>query len=300
MTPHDEPFISHAFAVPSRAERLVELLSGEQSLSPDAIIAMQGDVQSVPARSWTALLRRSGPFEGDAERARAMLAARDGNLLPESGAALLYAYARRAITRALFESVVGEKVWIWLMGGEPAALGRMVNQWLANVIATLDDGAPTTPDGRDWNDLLPDVLAAAWQATMAKAGADPAAWRWVDHHGTNAKHTLAGAFPEQTGSLNPPRAFVGGDSDTIQCAAYGWSGRADFDITSLSVYRQTVDLTDIAHGSYVVPSGVSGLPGTAHYADQLDLWRTHQRIPMHYTAMEVDANARHTLTLTPA
>lgn len=299
VTPHDQPFISHAFAVPSRAERLVELLSGEQPLSPEAIMAMQGDVQSVPARSWAALLRRSGPFEGDAERARAMLAAWDGNLLPESGAALLYAYARRAITRALFEPVVGERAWTWLMGGEPAALGRMVNQWLANVIATLDDGASTTPDGRDWNDLLPDPLAAAWQATVGKAGADPAAWRWVDHHGTNAKHTLAAAFSEQAGSLNPPRAFVGGDSDTIQCAAYGWSGRADFDITSLSVYRQTVDLTDIAHGAYVIPGGVSGLPGTPHYADQLDFWRTHQRIPMHYAEKDIAANAQQTLHLTP-
>jgi penicillin amidase len=299
VTPHEEPYIAHNFAVPSRAERLVELLSGDDKRSPEAIMAMQGDVQSVPARSWAGLMRRCGPFGGDTERARAMLAAWDGNLLPESGAALLYAYARRAITRALFEPVVGEQTWTWLMGGEPAALGRMVGQWLANVIATLDDGSPTTPDGRAWNDLLPDALASAWQATVAKAGADPAAWRWVEHHGTNAKHTLATAFPESADSLNPPRAFVGGDSDTIQCAGYGWSGRADFDITSLSVYRQAVDLTDIDHGSDVIPGGVSGLPGTPHYADQLDLWRTHQRIPMDYAADEVEANARQTLHLTP-
>ena len=100
--------------------------------------------------------------------------------------------------------------------------------------------------------------------------------------------------------LNPPRAFVGGDSDTIQCAGYGWSGRADFDITALSVYRQCVDLTDIAAGSYVVPAGVSGLPATPHYADQLERWRAHQRIPMHYAEEAVAANARQTLTLTPA
>lgn len=299
VTPHDEPYIAHNFAVPSRAQRIVELLTSKDRLSPDEVMAMQGDVMSVPARSWAALLRRSGPFEGDAERARSMLAAWDGNLLPESGAALLYAYARRAITRALFQPIVGEKVWSWLMGGEPAALGRMVGQWLANVIATLDDGSPITPDGRAWNDLLPDALASAWQSTVVKAGPDPSTWRWAEHHATNAKHTLAATFPELADSLNPPRAAVGGDSDTIQCAAYGWSGKADFDIVSLSVYRQALDLTDIAHGSYIVPGGVSGLPATPHYADQLDLWRTHQRIPMHYTEADVSANTETTLKLIP-
>jgi acyl-homoserine lactone acylase PvdQ len=50
----------------------------------------------------------------------------------------------------------------------------------------------------------------------------------------------------------------------------------------------------------VVPGGVSGLPGTPHYADQLELWRTHRRIPMHYTEADVQAAAVHVLTLVPA
>jgi penicillin amidase len=296
VTAHDEPYISHAFAPPSRAERIVELLTSKPRLSPDEVMAMQGDTVSRPARAWAALLARSGPFEGDAERARAMLGGWDGNLSPDSGAALLYAYARRSIARALFQPVVGEDVWRWLMSGEPPALGRMVGQWLANVIASLDAGSPTAPDGRAWNELLPAALAEAWQSTATKGGPDPAAWHWEDHHGTNAKHTLAAALPEMAGSLNPPRVVVGGDGDTIQCAGYGWSGRADFDISSLSVYRQCVDLSDVSKGSYVVPGGVSGLPGTPHYADQLDLWRTHQRIPM----QAANQDPIHELRLTPA
>jgi penicillin amidase len=296
VTAHDEPYISHAFAPPSRAERIVELLTPRPRLSPDEVMAMQGDTVSRPARAWAALLARSGPFQGDAERARAMLGGWDGDLLPDSGPALLYAYTRRTIARALFQPVVGEDVWRWLMSGEPPALGRMVGQWLANVIASLDAGSPTAPDGHAWDELLPAALAEAWQSTVAKGGADPAAWRWADHHGTNAKHTLAAAFPELAERLNPPRVFVGGDGDTIQCAGYGWSGRADFDISSLSVYRQCVDLSDISKGSFVVPGGVSGLPGTSHYADQLELWRTHQRIPM----QSADQDATHALRLTPA
>jgi penicillin amidase len=292
VIPGEEPYISHSFAPPSRAERIVELLTAQERMSPQQVMAMQGDVTSIPARSWSALLARSGPFEGDAERARSMLAGWDGNLLPESARALLYAYVRRGVTRALFQPAVGEEAWRWLNGGEPAALGRMITQWLAGVIAGLEEQyRDAAPDGRPWNELLPEPLAWAWRTTVEKYGPDPVAWRWDADHRANAKHTLAASFPELVSRLNPPSVRVGGDSDTLQCAGYAWSGRADFDITDLSVYRQCVDLADIAHATFVIPGGVSGLPITPHYADQLDLWRTHQRIPMLYAAEDVERAA---------
>ncbi|MGI8553916.1 MAG: penicillin acylase family protein [Dehalococcoidia bacterium] len=331
VIPGDDPYISHQFAPPSRAQRIVELLTAKDRLGPDEIMAMQGDTTSVPARNWSSLLSRVGPFEGEAERARLLLAdgmrdpgrgtraptetaagsstasspantdgnGWDGNLLPESGEALLYAYFRRAVARALFEPIIGALAWAWLTSEELPALGRMIGQWLANIVAGLEGSyADATPDGRFWNDLLPGVLAAAWIAAVAKAGPDPLAWRWGDHHFTHAKHTLAATFPDDVSVLNPPRVSVGGDSDTLQCAAYGWSSRADFDINALSVYRQAVDFMEIDTATFVVPGGVSGLPRMPHYADQLELWRIHQRIPMHYKEGDVQQAAEQTLRLT--
>ena len=40
-----------------------------------------------------------------------------------------------------------------------------------------------------------------------------------------------------------------------------------FDIEVLSVYRQMVDLSEIAHASWAIPGGASGRAGSAHYAD---------------------------------
>jgi penicillin amidase len=260
-------------------------------------MAMQGDVLSRPARTWAGLLARSGPYEEDAERARALLSGWDGSLLPDSAEALLYAFVRREVAQALFEPVVGERTWRWLTSEAMPPLGRMITHWFANVTASVEQGATKTPDGRAWDAVLPGALALAWRSAQTKAGPDPASWRWGDHHGTNAQHTLAAAFPEHGASLNPARAFVGGDSDTLQCAAYGWSGRNDFDITALSVYRQCVDLTDIEHTSFIIPGGVSGLPGTPEYGNQLEHWRTHQRVPAHYIEDDVERAAVHTLTL---
>lgn len=300
VIPGDEPYISHQFAVPSRCERIREVLSAAVKQSPEQIAALQGDVVSVVARRWVALCGRVGPFTGEAERARIMLAGWDGDLLPESGAALLYACVRRELARALFAPIVGEQAWRWLVSGELPPLGRMIHLWFANVTWSLDEGSDTAPDGRPWVELLPPALAAGWRAAERWGGPDPAAWRWDARHSTNARHTLAASFPELGDALSPRRVAVGGDSDTIQCAAYGWNPEAPFDISALSVYRQVVDLADVAQASFVVPGGVSGLPGTEHAEDQLEPWRTHRRIPAHYADADVAAAARHALTLRPA
>jgi len=73
---------------------------------------------------------------------------------------------------------------------------------------------------------------------------------------------------------------MGGDADTIQAAGYGWRQGSPFTVTSLSVYRQVVDLADPDSASYVIPGGSSGDPASPHFADQLARWAQHQRIAM--------------------
>ena len=49
----------------------------------------------------------------------------------------------------------------------------------------------------------------------------------------------------------------------------------------------------------VIPGGASGRPGSAHYVDQLEPWRRHERVPMHYLDTEVEGAAAHRLELRP-
>ena len=299
----DEPYLSADFAPPWRAMRLVEVLTSADTQSPEQIAAYQADRTSIPARGWATLLSQVEPLTGDAERARALLAGWDGNLLPESSAALLYAYFRRRILKALFLPVTGEALWSWLTTPDNAGGSAVVSRWSTRftwqVHTTNVPAEVTAPDGRPLTSLLAEALSEAWGDAVAAQGVDPAAWRWDRDHGTNARHTLAVRFPELATDLNPPKAPAGGDADTVQCAAYRSGIGQPFDISNLSVYRQVVSLADIDHGSFVVPGGVAALPGTAHFADQLESWRTHERVPMHYRAAEVQAHTTNTLQLLP-
>jgi penicillin amidase len=181
------------------------------------------------------------------------------------------------------------------------AMARLLTTCLGTVAALLDTRyREMDPNGMPWMETLPAICAEAWESTVERYGPDPSQWRWDRDHGTGSRHPLSFAFPDLAGTLDPPRAMVGGDGDCLQCAAYGWSGRRDFVIAGLSVYRQAVDFTQPERGSYVVPGGVSGLAGTPHYADQLEHWRTHQRIPAWMSEADVKANAVSELALVPA
>jgi penicillin amidase len=144
------------------------------------------------------------------------------------------------------------------------------------------------------------VLAGAWRrAAEIGGGDDPAGWRWDAAHRTAAEHPLSPVLARRAKRLDPPPIALGGDPATLQVSGYAWAPDDSFRVTSLSVYRQVVDFADPDGATWVIPGGASGLPGTPHYADQVETWRAHERIPMHLSLPDARAAAEHTLTLEP-
>jgi len=277
----DSPYLSYTFAQPFRAERLRSLLAGSAPLTADALAGMQADTVSLAARGWSGVLAALGPLDHDgAESARSLLAGFDGNLAAGSAAALLYACFLRALAAELYRPVLGATTWEWVASGTLAPTLSMVRRWLGNDTWELL-GMPV-PAGGDQGDAderrqrvlaaVPRALAAAWAAAVHAGGPDPAQWRWGDVHQAVRVHPY--------GPSRFPSVPMGGDSDTIQAAGYGWRAGAPFNVILLSVYRQVVDLASGDSASYVIPGGASGDPASPHFDDQLTEWAAHRRIPM--------------------
>jgi len=294
-----EPYLAHEFTTPGRSTRIAELLGGNDTLTPEVIAGHQGDTTSIRARGWARFLATQGPFEGNAELGRAMLASWDGDLAADSAPALLYACTRVALIEAIFRPILGEEAWGYIFSGENDNAPQHLTRWMYYLGESLE-GSTTTPDGRPWAEVLTIALERGWQRASELAGDNPQSWRWADLHHTTPQHTLATAFPELAGELNPPPAGVGGDLDTLQVSSYSSAPTTKFTLTNLSVYRQVIDFADPDSASWVLPGGASGIPGSPHYADQLEAWRTHQRIPMHHAPERMRAAAVVTLTLEPA
>ena len=290
------PYISSDFVPPARAERIVERLATARKHSPDALAALQGDTTSTPARRWAGALASMGPFAEAAETAREMLAGWDGDLRPESSVALLYAHFRLALLRDGLGAIMGEDALDWLASEAIPASVRILEAWLDRLARGIA-GEAELPPGVNVGVLIPVALAEAFSSALADQGPVPSAWRWDAGHATLGAHTIAGAFPDLAAALNPPRAHFGGDGSTIQQGGYGYRGA--FDVSHLSVYRQAVDLSAIEQARWIVPGGVSGVPGSPHFSDQLERWRVHELVPMRYAESEVAGSARHHLQLQP-
>lgn len=294
----DEPYISYTFAQPFRAERLRSHLAGAGPLTVSGLAGMQEDTVSLAAAGWGRVLDGLAPLGGPGdsaapgEKARTMLAGWDGDLRADSGRALLYACFVRCLAEALYRPLLGDATWEWAAGGTLAPTVQLIRRWLANDTWELL-GCPAPPtrtgDGDAASEnaarrkrvlsVVPAALAAAWQAAAALGGADPGRWRWGEMHQAARVHPLAGTgLPTRAGPF--PGTPMGGDADTIQAAGFGWVAGTPFTVTSLSVYRQVVNLADPASASYVIPGGASGNPSSPHFADQLAEWAEHRRIPM--------------------
>jgi penicillin amidase len=88
---------------------------------------------------------------------------------------------------------------------------------------------------------------------------------------------------------------MGGEWDTVFSSAH--AAGYGFNMTSGSVARYVFDLSDWDNSGWIVPSGVSGDPGSAHFADQRTRWAAGELVPMRYTRAAVDAAATTTVRL---
>jgi penicillin amidase len=296
ITDGDEPYVSYMFSQPFRAERLRQCLAATGRHTAAGLAALQSDLVSWAAQAWSRLLAGLGPVQDNsAERARLMLAGWDGELRGESGRALLYGCFQRALAGALYRPLLGDATWDWLVRGDVPAADVLIRRWLANdtweLLGGPVAGSGDPARGERVREVLPAALAAAWKQANSKHGR-PGDWRWDENHRARAAHPLPG-------QPVPPAVGMGGDSDTIQAASYLSREGAGFDVTSLSVYRQVVDLAVPEAASFVIPGGASGDPRDPHFADQLAEWAAHRRVPMMSRWPDIEAAAEATITLRP-
>lgn len=302
----NDPYISYTFADPFRAERLRQRLSTLVQPTTGDLAALQADTYSWAAQGWAQVLRTLS-FDKEraaAEHARVMLSSWDGNLDVDSAPALLYGCFRRALAEGLYRSEMGSGTWEWMTDDATPAAGVLIRRALANDTWHLLGGPwppeDPSPGGRQVTaGVVGDALFRAWDQAARMGGANPDDWRWGDHHRLIPRHPLSGLDVQWPIPMVPEPVPMGGDTDTVQAASYGWRPGSPFGVTGLSVYRQVVDMSDPAAASWVIPGGASGVPGTPHFSDQLSSWSLHERIPMLFRAEDIDAAAEAVTCLTP-
>lgn len=276
----DPHYLGLDFAPDFRTRRLVERLGGLRGATVADMQAIHADRVSIPGREFVEILKALPAPDPDVKDALDLLRAWDGRMERDSAAATIYAAFRERLMRELMPPFLGPLTAEAFAGAPRGAVAHMTRFRSRLTELIRRDDRTLLPPGGDWPAALGRALGGAVAELRERLGPDPATWRWGRLHRTQPQHPLSAVWPELAALLDPPSVSVGGDGDTVQNA--GFIAAAGYGVSATSVARYVFDLGDWERSAWVVPLGVSGHPGSAHYADQAAAWSEGRLVPMRY------------------
>ncbi|MCP3817176.1 penicillin acylase family protein [Streptomyces sp. A3M-1-3] len=254
------------FAAPHRADRIRQLLEESAAWSAKGMAAVHTDTHLASARPLLDLLAGLDGLSPDAVRLREALLRWDRRMDATSTEAAAFAALRSAVVRRLAACPELARL------AEPPAYPETFLPWLALVpkVAYALEGLLTTA-------LLPgidraEVVRAAVEDIAAHEAArsrTPATWG--ETHRLLPWQAVPGAAQEEWPGLS-------GDHDCVLSTS-SVPGLTDLSARGPAA-RYVWDLARREDSLWVVPLGASGVPGGAHYRDQLPLWVRGELLPV--------------------
>lgn len=285
-------FISNEWAPAYRAQRIEQLLTAKDTLSPEDFRDIQADVYSLPAERLMPYLTEVISPAGD-DQVQAMQTLRSWDMREQTdsaGAAVFEVLLRHAVLNTFGDELGG---WMEDYGGAGReALLQLVDDPDA---AWWDD--TTTPDRVETReDVMRQALADTVEALQERQGND---WSWGGLHTMTFVHQPLGqsgiAPVEWIFNQGPTRAR--GSYATVNAASFSFND--PFAMRAGVSYRQILDLADWDASRFQHTTGQSGQPFHPHYADMIQPWQAVEHQPMWFSREAVETNGVTTLRLTP-
>lgn len=286
--PYRERIISFNWSDPYRYDRCAEVLRSQPKHRIADSIALQHDVQSLPARALLKLLPTT--LSAQAAPAAAMLRRWDCGIEADSAAALLFEMVMVALSASFRDRVV------------PAAAKDLIPTVnLSEMLRIL--GAPDKRLGDDpaaeRDALIEGALVAGWTKAVELVGADPAKWQWGNLHRVTIAHPLASsnaaiaaAFPKIEGGRS------GGDGTTPM--ARGFNSRRGFNVSHGASYLFVADVGAWDNSRFLLLPGQSADPRSPRYRDFYPKWLAGDMQPLWFSKAAIERHAVERLVLAPA
>jgi penicillin amidase len=326
-----QPVLGFEFSSPFRFARILEVLASGRDTGRKFTVQdferLQHDEQSVVARAVCEALRRSLALrdtqasrigstdrrdQEETSRAAKLLTSWDGTLSSSSAAAALYETWLPRLTRALAEkgtasedrplapSAIGsERLLAMLAESRLAEAPRYLDAWVDGTPRLGSSRRPACGSDAEcgrMRTMLIDVLTGptlleAYRDVRTRLG-DETDWQWGRIHRAAFEHPLAGSAARKA-VLNTGDAARGGDSTTPNATGTGPRQTAG------ASFREVIDVANWDDSTTVNVPGLSGQPGSPHYADLLPLWAEGRYHALPFSRAAVEAATAQRLTLLP-
>jgi penicillin amidase len=265
-------FLGKYWFPPYRAERVLERIDQRRTHTPATMADIQMDIVSNVARDLLGLMLEVQPTDELSRRALALLTKWDGTMDALRPEPLIFVAWLRALVRVVASDELGplfSQVWDLKRDFVKLVLAQE-NTWCDNV---------ATPQLETCGDALASSLSQALAGEIKSRGNAIEKWRWGDTHVARFRHIPFTHVPVLR-TLADIVVPIGGDDETVACAAMIVAGPTPYEAVHGPGMRAVFDFADLAASRFVIATGQSGNPLSAHYDDLNPLWRTGRSITL--------------------
>jgi penicillin amidase len=157
-----------------------------------------------------------------------------------------------------------------------------------------------TPQVERRDEILWQSIDDAVGELTAAQGVDPAAWRWGKMHTLELEHATFGKSGIGVIEWLFNRGPAGTSGGEAIVNATRWSADEGYEVDGVPSMRIIVDLGNLDASRWIQLTGNSGHAFHPNYADQFELWRSGQNLPMRWDRTTIEADATEAMVLNPA
>jgi penicillin amidase len=298
-------YLSADYASGYRAARIEQFLSQNSKKSKDDFRTLQGDLKCLPAARFIAALKGIEVQSPDAQELLKRLRSWDQVLGPESVGGAIYSVLFYRLLENTFRDELGPAtdrffgVGLTYLGplNRFSQHSRVILQRLMeNPNSSWFDDI-NTPERENLTHILEKSLTETAAFLKQQLGEEPSAWRWGTLHQIEMPHALGSVKPlDRVFNIGPYE--VGGHFSTVWQSAV--DPGMDFRLKGWTVSnRHIYDLKDWDKSLGAIVPGQSGMFGSPHYDDQVEMWLKVDHHPLYYSRAKVESEAKHLLVLVP-
>lgn len=261
--------------LPTRYNRIVDLIKSKNIHSADDMKTMQGDTLSLGATALLELFKASQSSHPLSAQAMEIGKSFDGNMTVDSAGALLFNAWADQLTRNLFSRLS----YLFTDNyGTRNYRGSLLQQ-VKNPNSPWCDN-PKTEQIESCQESANKALDKALDYLSKEYGNDPKAWTWGKAHIAISEHRPLSKIP-LLGSLFNIKTPFPGDSFSVNVGRLELLQSANpYETLQAPSLRTVYDLSDLEKSLFVYQTGQSGWVQSKLYRNMNSLWANNEYLPL--------------------
>jgi penicillin amidase len=286
-------YISNWYDTPHRIDKILEVLSEDRKFSVEDMKTLQANQQSKFAETVLPFyLKESRELvESGSERLQtvySLLETWDYTLSVESVEASLFEQLNYEFIEQLLKDEMGDSLFSDFLG--QGLFSRYILDRIARTGESKWFDNVNTPDKKEnAGELVFTAMKTAVKKLSDRLGEDISGWQWGKIHTLTLEHPLGSIDAlNRAFKLNRGPYPVGGSSHTV--SPFSWSLKRPFKANHGSSHRHIYIPGDWDGSLIILPTGISGIPASAHYCDQTRKYLDYEYNPELFSEARVKEN----------